>query len=205
MVSKNRACLYTARHLSRPKMSLSCPFTTINIFDTLRPGVVMPFLSLMDGIDGGGRGGGGLESQSFDSSDWLEMCLVLGEVAFRSMFVDPDFLERSLKNRKVVVAQLCPTLYELMDCSPPGSSVSGIVQAGILEWVAIPFSRGSSQPRDRTRVSCTTGRFFSSEPSFNKHHLLDTSECLAWLIILMLFGVETGASITMMICSRPCS
>ena len=132
------------------------------------------------------------------------MCLVLGEVAFRSMFVDPDFLEPSLKHRKVVVAQLCPTFHEPMDCSPPGSSVSGILQAGILEWVAIPFSRGSSQPRDRTWVSCTTGRFFSSEPSFNKHHLLDTSECLAWLIILMLFSVETGASITM-ICSRPCS
>ena len=42
-----------------------------------------------------------------------------------------------------------------MDCSPPGSSVPGISQAGILEWVAISFSRGSSQPRDRTRVFCT--------------------------------------------------
>lgn len=66
---KTEHVCYTARHLSRPKMSLSCPFTTINIFDTLRPGVVMPFFSLMDGIDGGGRGSGGLESQSFDSSD----------------------------------------------------------------------------------------------------------------------------------------
>lgn len=52
MVSKHRACLYSARHLSRLKMSLSCPFTTINIFDTLRPGVVMPFFSFTDGIDG---------------------------------------------------------------------------------------------------------------------------------------------------------
>ena len=41
-----------------------------------------------------------------------------------------------------------------MDCSPPGSSVCGILQARILEWVAIPFSRGSSQARDWTRVSC---------------------------------------------------
>ena len=41
-----------------------------------------------------------------------------------------------------------------MDCSPPGSSVHGILQARILEWVAIPFSRRSSQPRDQTRVSC---------------------------------------------------
>ena len=48
-----------------------------------------------------------------------------------------------------------------MDCSPPDSSVHEIFQARILEWVAISFSRGSSQPRDRTRVSCTAGRFFT--------------------------------------------
>ena len=47
-----------------------------------------------------------------------------------------------------------------MDRSPTGSSVYGILQARILEWVAIPFSRGSSQLRDRTQVSCITGRFF---------------------------------------------
>ena len=44
----------------------------------------------------------------------------------------------------ILVAQPCPTLGDLMDCSPPGSSVYGILQARILEWVAIPFSRGSS-------------------------------------------------------------
>ena len=48
---------------------------------------------------------------------------------------------------------MCLTLCEPMDCSPPGSSVRGILQARILEWVAIPFSRGSSQPRDWTQVS----------------------------------------------------
>ena len=48
------------------------------------------------------------------------------------------------------VAQSCPTLCNPVDCSPPGSSVHGILQARILEWVAISFSRGSSQPRDRT-------------------------------------------------------
>ena len=48
-----------------------------------------------------------------------------------------------------------------MDCSPPGSSVHGIFQARILEWDAIPFSRGSSQPRDQTRVSCIVDRFFA--------------------------------------------
>ena len=48
---------------------------------------------------------------------------------------------------KVLFAQLCPTLCDHMDCSPPGSSVHGILQARILEWVAISFSRESSQPR----------------------------------------------------------
>ena len=48
-----------------------------------------------------------------------------------------------------------------MDCSPPGSSVHGVSQARILEWVAIPLSRGSSQPGDQTWVSCIAGRFFT--------------------------------------------
>ena len=51
---------------------------------------------------------------------------------------------------------------DLVDWSPPGSSVYGILQAGILEWVAISYSRGSSQPRDRTYVSCLSGRFFTT-------------------------------------------
>ena len=54
-----------------------------------------------------------------------------------------------------LVAKSCLTLCDLMDCSPPGSSVHGIFQARILEWCAISFSRGSSQPRDRTGVSGT--------------------------------------------------
>ena len=54
----------------------------------------------------------------------------------------------------VLVTQSCPTLCNLMNCSPPCPSVHGILQARILEWVAIPFSRGSSQTRDRTQVSC---------------------------------------------------
>ena len=59
------------------------------------------------------------------------------------------------------VAQLCPTLYDPMDCSLPGSSLHGILQARVLEWVAISFSRGSSRPRDQTRVSCIPGRHFN--------------------------------------------
>ena len=49
------------------------------------------------------------------------------------------------------VAQLCPTLCDPMDCSLPGSSVHGILQERILEWIAVPFSRGSPQPKDWTR------------------------------------------------------
>ena len=52
------------------------------------------------------------------------------------------------------VAQLCLTLCDPKDYSPPGSSVHGISQARILEWVAMSFSRGSSQPRDQTFFSC---------------------------------------------------
>ena len=59
-----------------------------------------------------------------------------------------------------LVAQSCLTLCDPMDCSPPGSSVRGILQARILEWVAVPFSRISSQTMDRTRVSRTAGESF---------------------------------------------
>ena len=63
-----------------------------------------------------------------------------------------------------VQSLICVWLCDPMDCSPPGSSVHGISQAGILEWVAISFSRGSSWPRDWTCVSCIIGGFFTTEP-----------------------------------------
>ena len=59
------------------------------------------------------------------------------------------------------VTQLCLTPCDPMDCSLPHSSVHGIFQARVLEWVAISFSRGSSQPRDQTRVSHIVGRCFT--------------------------------------------
>ena len=61
----------------------------------------------------------------------------------------------------VLVAQSCPLLRDPMDCSPPGSSAHGILQAIILEWIAIPSSRGSSWHRDQTWVSCIADRFFT--------------------------------------------
>ena len=60
-----------------------------------------------------------------------------------------------------LIVQLCLTLCDPLDCSPPGSSVHGILQARILEWVAMPSSRGSSLARDQTQVSHITGRFFT--------------------------------------------
>ena len=67
---------------------------------------------------------------------------------------------RKLTSRYFVVvvlcAQLCPTPCDPVDCSPPGSSVHGVLQARVLEGLAIPFCRGSSQPWGRTRVSCVS-------------------------------------------------
>ena len=63
---------------------------------------------------------------------------------------------------KVLVAQWCPTACYPMDCNPPGSSVHEVLQARILEWVASPFSRGSSQSSDRTQISCIAGTLFTT-------------------------------------------
>ena len=60
-----------------------------------------------------------------------------------------------------LIAKSCPVLYDPLDCSPPGSSVHGILQARILVWVAMPSSRGSSQPRNGTCLSCITGGFLT--------------------------------------------
>ena len=65
---------------------------------------------------------------------------------------------------RILVAQLCPTLCDLMDRSLPGSSVHVILKARILEWVAISFSRGSFQSRDWICVSCIAGGFFTTKP-----------------------------------------
>ena len=61
----------------------------------------------------------------------------------------------------MLITQLCLILCDPVDCSPPGSNVHGIIQARLLEWVAIPFSGGSSWPRDWTQVFCVAGWFFA--------------------------------------------
>ena len=76
-----------------------------------------------------------------DCSHEIKRCLLLGR-------------------KESLVAQLCTTLCDSMDCSLPGSSIHGIFQARPLEWVAISFSRRSSWPRDWTQVSHIVGRCF---------------------------------------------
>ena len=63
-----------------------------------------------------------------------------------------------------LVSQSCPTLCGPRDCSPPGSSVHGILQARVLEWVVTSSSRGSSQPRGQTHISCISADSLLSEP-----------------------------------------
>ena len=72
------------------------------------------------------------------------------------------------------VSQSSLTLCDPVDCTPPVSSVYGILQARILEWVVIPFSRGSSQPRNRTPVSFTICGFFTI---FTREALLSSDPC----------------------------
>ena len=83
----------------------------------------------------------------------------------------------------VLVTQLCLILCNPKGCSPPGSSVHGILQATILEWVAIPFSRGSSQLRDQIQVSWIAGGFFTiwatrKAPLKCKNYVLSHFSCI---------------------------
>ena len=76
------------------------------------------------------------------------------------------------------VAQSCQTLCSPMNCSQPGSSVHGVLQARILEWVAIPFTRGSFQSRDRTRDFWIAGGFFTTDPPGKPRK--SSLQCLSW-------------------------
>ena len=80
-------------------------------------------------------------------------------------------------------AKLCLTLCDPMDRGPPGSSVYGNIQARILEWVAISFSRGSTWTRDQTHVFCIIGTFFTSE--LPGKSLLVVRSCYSLLVVSM--------------------
>ena len=81
----------------------------------------------------------------------------------------------------VWAAQSCLILCNPMDCSSPGSSVHEILHARILEWVVIHFSRGSSQPRDRTQVSGVVGRFFTLWETRNAPKIFASSSLNEWV------------------------
>ena len=94
---------------------------------------------------------------------WWDSGIVLSlqiNLAIMSILTISVFCAKNMVCMRAKSLQSCPTLCDLMNCKLPVSSVHGIFQARILEWVAMPFSRGSSYPRDRTWVSCTVGRFF---------------------------------------------
>ena len=93
--------------------------------------------------------------------EWIVISFSTGSSQPRDQNWVSSIVDRRFTIWAMLVTQSCPTLCDLMDCSPPGSSLHEIFQARILEWVAISFSRGSSQPRDRTQVTCTVGRFFT--------------------------------------------
>ena len=105
------------------------------------------------------------------SVHWIFQAIVLEWIAISfsrgsSQHRDQTWIKglTKIKNHLVKeseVAQSCPTLCDSMDCSLPGFSFHGIFQARVPEWVAISFPRGSSQPRDRTRVFCMAGRRFT--------------------------------------------
>ena len=91
------------------------------------------------------------DSDSHCSSDSRRSCLLSWAK------ISQECPVKHFKKVKVKVSQSCPTL-----CDPMDYTVHGILQARILEWVAFPFSRGSSQPRDQTQVSLIAGGFFTS-------------------------------------------
>ena len=87
----------------------------------------------------------------------------------------------------MLVTQSCPTLCNPMDCIAPGSSVHGIFQARILEWIGTPFSRGSSQTRDWTQVACIA-LHLPSEP-WGKTYFMHSIISISWSL-LKLMSIE---------------
>ena len=83
------------------------------------------------------------------------------------------------------VAQSCPTLCNPMDCRPPGSSIHGIFQGRILEWVAISFSRRSSRPRDWTQVSHIVADALPSEPPGNSSQYKDVCILIFYIFLTL--------------------
>ena len=120
------------------------------------------------------------------STQRLTGLITPGCLALRRYCLCPRFLICKWSGRHKCVSDATDLLFvvwllshvqvfcDLMDGSLPGSSVHGISQARILQWVAIPFSRRPSSPRDRTWVFCLACRFFTTEPSGNLFNLFNS-------------------------------
>ena len=106
--------------------------------------------------------------------DWLFSLGILFQIYKGMKYKPPIFLKL-----KVLVPLSCLTLWDPMDYSRPGSSGHGILQARILECVAISFSRGTSQSRDWTQVLCIAGRFFITW-DIREVHLLNRRYSTTW-------------------------
>ena len=122
----------------------------------------------------------------------------LGKEYVKAVYCHPAYLTY-MKSEDVKwseVAQSCPTLCDPVDCSPPGSCIHGNLQARILEWVAISFSRGSSRPRDRTQDSCITGRCFNLWATREAHFNL----CTAHYLFKQLFMIIAKISALLPFC-----
>ena len=109
------------------------------------------------------------------TTDWFQ----IGKGVHQGCILSPHSF--NLHTEWVIVTQSCLTLHNPKDCSSPGSSVHRILQARILEWVAIPFSRRSSQPRDQTCVSCIVGRSFTIWATREAHMQSTSCEIPGWM------------------------
>ena len=101
--------------------------------------------------------------------------------------LDCPYIAWLMKVKESEVAQSCPTLWDPMNCSLSGSSLHGILQARILEWVAISFSRGSSPPRDQTQVSRIAGKHFNLWATREVHSSIGLNKALVHVIRLVSF------------------
>ena len=91
---------------------------------------------------------------------------------------------------KVLVASVVPDSLQPHRLYPPDSSIHGILQARILEWIAIPFSRGSFQPRNQSWISCIAGKLFTSEPPGKpKHEVFQAGQNTGVGSLLLLRGI----------------
>ena len=102
-----------------------------------------------------------------------------------------------------LVTKSCPTLCDPVDYSPSGSSVHGVLQARILEWIVMSSSGGSSLPGDWTHVSCLAGRFFTTEALGNHPHTLTFLSLSLSLSLYIYIYIYTHTHTHTYICTHP--